>query len=171
MPEAADADHADFFTRPDVPVAQRRVCRDPGAQQRRDGGQLRFGMGYPQHVVFFDHDLLGIAAQSVARRVLGRAVIGQHHVVAVVFQPLSALFALLAAIDHAADAHQIADGVARDGVADRGHPTHNFMPRHAGIERSRPFRTRLVEIGVADAAVSDGDLYILWPRLAAGDGH
>ena len=91
--------------------------------------------------------------------------------VAVVFQPLSALFALLTAIDHTADAHQIADGVARDGVADRGHPTHNFMPRHAGIQRSRPFRTRLVEIGVADAAVSDGDLYILWPRLAAGDGH
>ena len=58
MPQAADADHADFFTRPDVPVAQRRVCRDPSAQQRRDGGQLRFGMGYPQHVAFIDHDLL-----------------------------------------------------------------------------------------------------------------
>jgi len=39
MPEAADADDADFFTRPDVPVAQRRVCRDPGAQQRRGVSQ------------------------------------------------------------------------------------------------------------------------------------
>lgn len=91
--------------------------------------------------------------------------------VAVVLQPLSALLALLAAIDHAADAHQIADGVARDSVADRGDPAHNFMPRHAGIERSRPFRSRLVEIGVADAAVGDGDLHILRPRFAAGDGH
>jgi hypothetical protein len=43
MPQAANADHADFFTRPDVPVAQRRVGRDPGAQQRRDGGQLLSG--------------------------------------------------------------------------------------------------------------------------------
>ena len=117
------------------------------------------------------NDLLGVTAERVAGRVLRRAVIGEHHTIAIVFQPVPALLALFTAVDHTADAHQIADGVARDSVADRGDPAHNFMPRHAGIERSRPFRSRLVEIGVADAAVSDGDLYILRPRVAAGDGH
>ena len=62
MPQSADANDADFLTRPDVPVAQRRVSRDARAQQRRDGGQLLFGMADAQHVALMNDDLLGVTA-------------------------------------------------------------------------------------------------------------
>jgi hypothetical protein len=38
--QPADADHADLLARPGLPVAQRRIGGDAGAQQRRDRGEL-----------------------------------------------------------------------------------------------------------------------------------
>ena len=91
--------------------------------------------------------------------------------VAVILQSLSALFALLTAIDHTADAHQIAHGVTGDPTAHGGHPADDFMARYAGIERSGPFGAGLMYIRVADAAIINGDLHIVRSRFAAGDGH
>ena len=87
--------------------------------------------------------------------------------VTVVLQPFSALLALFTAIHHTADAP---DRRRRNlnGIADRRHPANDFMARHAGIQRPGPFRSRLMEIGMADAAVCS-DLYILWAGFAAGD--
>lgn len=128
-------------------------------------------MGYAQHVALMNNDLLGVTAERVAGRILRRAVIGEHHMITVVFQPVPALLALFTAIDHTADAHQIANGVTGDAAAYGGHPADDFMTRHAGIERPCPLGARLVHIRVADAAIINGDLHIIRPRLAAGDGH
>ena len=106
--QAADADHADRVPRSHLPVAQRRVGGDARAQQRRDGGQLCLGVTDAQDVALVHHDLLGIPAERVARRVRRRPVVGADHVVAVVLQPRVAVLAALAAIDDAADADQIA---------------------------------------------------------------
>ena len=63
------------------------------------------------------HDALRIAAQRVAGRIRRGTVVGPDHVVAIVLQPLGAVVALLAAIDDAADADQIARLEARDVCA------------------------------------------------------
>ena len=91
--------------------------------------------------------------------------------VAIVFQPIPALLALFTAVDHTADAHQIAHGVTGDPTAHGGHPADDFMARYARIERSGPFGAGLMYIRVADAAIINGDLHIVRPRFAAGDGH
>lgn len=149
------------FSRPDVPVAQRRVRGDPRAEQRRHGGKLGFRMAHVQHVAFVHHNLLRITAESVSGRVCRGAVVGENHMVAVIFQPCFALFTLLTAVDHTADADQISHVESRDLIADGGHLADDFMSRHARIERTGPFRSRLMKVGVADAAVIDGDLHIV----------
>ena len=128
-------------------------------------------MADAQHIALMHNDLLGVTAERVAGRVLRRAVIGEHHTIAIVFQPVPALLALFTAVDHTADAHQIANGVAGDPAAYGGHPADDFMARHAGIERPCPLGAGLVYIRVADAAIINGDLHIVRPRFAAGDGH
>ena len=144
MSQPTDPDNAHFFARSDVPVAQRRVSGDTRAQQRCDGGQLLFRMAHAQHVALMDDDLLGIAPEGVAGGILRWAVVGEHHVIAVVFQTVLTLLARFTAIDHTADAHQIAHDKACDLVAYCGHPANDFMARHAGVERSGPFGSRLV---------------------------
>ena len=99
-----------FLPGPDLPVPQRRVGGDAGAQQRRDGGQVRFGMADLQHEALVDDDVLRVAAQRVAGRVRRRAVVGADEaVLAVLLQALVAGRAVPAAVDHAADADQVAD--------------------------------------------------------------
>jgi hypothetical protein len=83
--------------------------------------------------------------------------------VAVVFQSCLALFTLFTAVDHTADADQVAHVESRDLIADGGHLADDFMSRHARIERTGPFRSRLMKVGVADAAVIDGNLHIVGP--------
>lgn len=79
------------------------------------------------------HDLLRIAAEGMTGCVGGEAVVGAGHAVAIVLQPLVAFGAVLAAVDDAADAHQIARPVSGDMGTDRGHAADDLVPRHAGI--------------------------------------
>src|SRR3546814_14294999 len=95
------------------------------------------------------------------------AVVGADHVVAVVLQSLGALLALFAAVDDAADADEVADLEAGRLGAGRRHAADDLVPGHARILRARPFRTHLVDVGVAQAAVGDVDLHVVRPHGAA----
>ena len=121
MAEPANADDADLLARAGLPVAQRRIKRDAGAEQRRDRGELILGMADFQDEAGVDDDPLRIAAERVARRVRRRAVIGADKAdLAILLQPLRAGRAALARIDEAADA---------DRVADRDNPSPPRRPR------------------------------------------
>src|SRR5690606_11695680 len=78
---------------------------------------------------------------------------------------------VLAAIDDAADANQIARRKARDMLADSGDTADNFVPRHAGKQRASPFGAHLVNVGVAHAAEGNVDLHIMCTRRAPGNVH
>ena len=118
-----------------------------------------------------DHDGLRIAAQRMARRVGRRAVVGADHAVAVILQPFVAFGAMLAAVHDAADAHQVANLVGGDMAAHGGDAAHDLVPRHAGIQRARPFAAHLVQVGMADAAIDDLDPNVMGAHRAAGDLH
>ena len=89
--EPAEADDADRLARADVPVAQRRVGRDAGAQQRRDGRELLLVVADPAaRTIPVDHDRLRIAAVGVLAAE-GRAVVGADEaVLAVLLEPVAA---------------------------------------------------------------------------------
>lgn len=107
----------------------------------------------------------------MARFVRRRRVIGAGHVITVVFQPVFTLFAMFTTVDNAADTDQIARRMFFYLITNGYHTPHNFMTRHAGVNRPRPLGTDLVEIGMADATVSDFDFDIIRSRFTPGDIH
>ena len=115
--EAAHADHRDALAGPGAPVAQRRVGRDAGAQQR-SGGVERDAVGDAQDVVLVRDDLRAVAAVGVGS-VVRAAVVGRD--VALQAELLlagEAVLALAARVDEAPDADAVADRVLRDLRAD-----------------------------------------------------
>src|SRR3546814_20287806 len=111
-------------------------------------------MADAQHVSFGHDDLLGITSQRMAGRIRGYAVVGANHVIAVVFQPVLALIAMLAAIDDAAHAQQVPRLEARNLCPHRGPPPDNFVAWPPGLVRTPPLRTHPVKIRLAPPTVS-----------------
>jgi hypothetical protein len=123
-----------------------------------------------QYEAFLDHNLLGIAAHCMSRRILDRAVIGiDRAVVAILLQPMFARRAVATASDHAADTNRIPDFEPGHAAADGAHVTDDFMPGNAGPHCVAPFAARLMKIGMADAAISNIDLDIAGAGLATND--
>ena len=89
--------------------------------------------------------------------------------VAVVLQALIAIGTVLTAVDDAANTHQV-PGLELGYVGTNSrHSTHDFMARYSGIQRSRPFRSHLVKVGVTDTAEGNVDLYVMRTRTAPRD--
>ncbi len=129
-------------------------------------------MAHLDDELVLDRDRLRIAAERVARLVRGRAVIGAGEAVfAILFQTVVAGVAALAAVDHAADADRVSDGKAADGRADGADMADDFMAGHAGVLCAGPFGTHGVQVGMADAAIGDGNLHVVRSDVAAGDFH
>jgi hypothetical protein len=78
---------------------------------------------------------------------------------------------VLTAIDDATYPDEITDLETLYMRADSGYAAHNFVTRHARKLRPRPFRSHLMQIGMADAAIGNVDLNVMRPRVAAGDFH
>ncbi len=105
----------------------------------------------------------------MARFVRRRRVIGAGHVITVVFQPIFTLFAMFTTVDNAADTNQIARRIFFYLITNGYHAPYNFMARHAGINRPRPLGTDLVDIGMADATVSEFKFDIMRSQFTPGD--
>ena len=89
--EPAQADDGHVLAGAGLPVRERRVKRDPRAEQRRAGVQRQI-LRQAQHVVFVDYDVLRIAAHG-GHAVMIPSVIGQHHARAVLLDALPAMIA------------------------------------------------------------------------------
>ena len=105
----------------------------------------------------------GIAHVAVIRR--GKAVF------AIIFEAFLAGAAVVAGIDHAADADEIADLMTGDIWTNCGDAADDFMTGHAGIYGVFPFVFDLVDVGVADAAVENIDGDVDAGGLATVDFH
>ena len=114
MSQSAQTDNPDPGARSDLPVPQRRIGGDPGAQQRRGGIQGQRG-GNREDVVLVDHDAAAVAAVGrcavLADRVVGADVAAAG---AVLLDTRLAVLALAAGINEAAHAHPVADGELTD---------------------------------------------------------
>src|SRR5690606_14947323 len=129
VPEAAQTDHRDPGPRADVPVPQRRVGGDPGAQQRSRRVQ-RQAVGDAQDVVLVDDDGAAVAALG-GPTVAVHAVVGARHAAhAVLLVAGQAVPALAAGVDEAADADPVTDAVPGDLRTDRRHHTGDLVAGH-----------------------------------------
>ncbi len=163
--EPTDADDADFLAGPDLPVAQRRIGRDAGTEQRRDRGELFDRMTDLQHELLVDDDALRVAAERMTRRVFRTAVVGADEaVLAVLLETFIAGAAMLATADHATDADDIARCETGDVRTDGADATDDLVAGHTRIPRAGPLGTYRVQIGMTDAAERDVDLYVIRSR-------
>ncbi len=155
-----------FLPGPAPHLAQRRVGGDARAQQRRGGGRVEV-VRHAQHEGFVDHQLRGVAAVGDVARHAVLAVVGADEaVLAVLLEAFRAARAGAAGVDQTADADQLADLEARHLRANRGDAAHDFVARHHREDRVAPFVARLVQIGVADAAVQHVDLDVEFAQVA-----
>ncbi|PAV70940.1 hypothetical protein WR25_02188 [Diploscapter pachys] len=167
--EAAETDDADLLAGAHLPVMQRRIGGDAGAEQRRHGGKVLFVMADVENEILGHDDMVGIAAEGVAAHHLVRAVIGADEArrLAILLLAVVARGAMAAAVDHAADAGDVADLELRHVAADRGDATDDLVAGDAGVERPVPLAARGMEIGMADAAIEDVDRDVLGTGIAA----
>ena len=104
--QTAEADDTDLLALDVAPAPDRRVRRDPGAEQRRGSGRIEVG-GDAQHELLIDDDALGVAAEGDAAEVLIRCVVGEGRVGTELLDVLLAVAAGVVRIDQATDPHEI----------------------------------------------------------------
>ena len=104
-PEPAETDDADLLALGDAPVAQGRVRRDAGAEERRGAGEIEIRRD-AQDEALVDDDAVRVAAVGDAAEVLVGGVVGEGHVRAELLETGLALGAGAVGIDQAADARR-----------------------------------------------------------------
>ena len=124
-----------------------------------------------QHEIILDDDGLRIAAHRMARRIVGHPVIGADKaLLAILLQPFVARCAGLATVNHASYANDVPDAELADLIAHGSDMADDFMSRHAGIQRAVPFSAHLMQVGMANAAIGNGNGDIVRAHRAAFDG-
>jgi hypothetical protein len=78
VPKTTQTHDADLVPLADFPMAQRRVGRDPGAEQRRDFLERKF-LRDMESVVLVHDDVGGVAAEGGRFLVLFVTVVGPRH--------------------------------------------------------------------------------------------
>src|SRR3546814_10764150 len=106
-----------------------------------------------EHELIADHDRLRIAAQRVAGRIGGRGIVGADEARsgAILFKPLFARRACLAAIDHAADTDRFSHREIGHLVAHRADMADDLVAGNARVMRAAPFAAALMKVRMADA--------------------
>src|SRR5205085_352525 len=123
-------------------MAQRRVSRDPGAQQRRGRGEIEL-VGNAQDEILVDDDALRVAAVSDAAGMFVLAVVSEDRpVVAKLLEMLPAIVTGPAGIDHATDRGQLAFAEFFHVAPDFDDTSDDFVAGHARILGPAPLAAR-----------------------------
>ena len=166
--EAAKAHDADFLAGAGLPVAQRRVGGDAGAEKWGNGSKVEVG-GDGMGEALVDNVVVGVSAHGdgAVDAVLGgvgeRRALGAEVLFAAV-----ARSAVAAGINDDADGCYFAGLELCCGFASGDDAANDLMTGNHGIDGVAPFVASHVEIGVADSAVEDFNGDFSGARLAAG---
>ncbi len=170
VPEPAQTDDGHLLAGAGAPMAQRRVRRDAGAQQRR-GGVEPDALGNLEDEVLGHDDVGGIAALGELAVLPDAAVGPGEPLEAVLLLALAAARALATGVDQAADADAVADGMPGDLGADLGDDPGDLMAGDDGVGHRTPLTARVVDVGVADAAELDLDEDVVRAEVTTLDGR
>ena len=105
-------------------------------------------------------------------RLVSQSVVGGNKsVFAILLQSFITGGAVLTAVDHAAHAHGVTYLEACNRLANRGDVANDLMARYARVKGAFPLAAHLVKIGMANSAIRNIDLHIMWPGWAPPDGQ
>jgi hypothetical protein len=166
--QSAETDHANLLARGDAPMAQGRVGGDSGAEERRGSGEIEVGREM-QDKAFVHHDAIRVATRGDASEVRVREVVREGQLWAELLKASLALVTGPVGVDYTTDRHHIAGHELRNCGADFGDTADELMARDAGVDSGHdpaPLITDRMEIGVADTAEEDFDLYVVFSGIA-----
>lgn len=143
----------------------------PAQEEGRGSGEIELGRD-AQDKAFVHHYALRISTIGDASEVRVREVVREGHVPAELLKAGLALGAGPVGVDHAADRGDISGLVLGDCRAHLRDTADDLMAWDAGIDSGpdpAPLVTDLMEIGVADAAEENVNLYVAFCRIAPHD--
>jgi len=147
-------------------MAQRRVSCDSSAHQW-SGSRWIKTLRDPQHVTLVNNNLRRIASVGPGLGGLVEAVESERHTfLAEHLMTCPALRADAARIDNAAHPNKVTLAETSCARTMRCYPANNLVTRHEREVGSAPVIAHLVQVAMANAAVENLDLDIVWPRLA-----
>jgi hypothetical protein len=138
VPKASKTDHSHLLSFADVPLAHRRIRRDPGAKQWRGSGEIEV-CGDAKHKSLIHNNALGIAAVGYASKVFIRSVEGVSRIRAELFEACLAFGAGAIRINEAANSGEISGLEVQDSGADPGDAANNLVSSDTGIHRRHNF--------------------------------
>jgi len=152
-------------------MAHRRVGRDSSAEQRSGARRIQVRR-HTQHEMLIDDDAFGISAIRHAPEMLVRKVVGVRGIGAELFEPGAAFRAGAVGVDHAAHGGKIADLELLHRRADFGDAADDLVSGDAWVDRGKklsPLIADLVQIGMADPAVENVNLDVLFSWISSGN--
>src|SRR5688500_16863491 len=102
MAQPSETDHANFLSFGYAPVAHRRICRDPRAQQRCDTGEIQVVWNV-KHKPLVNDDAVGVTAEGDSSQMRVGKVVGESKVRAELFLTSFAFGTGAVGVDHAPD--------------------------------------------------------------------
>ena len=140
--------------------------------QSRGAQAARFKFEGAQHESLIHHDAFGISAIGDASEMFVRRIKSQDHIRTELLEACLALCTRSIRIHHAADRSDVARLELCDSRAYLGHTTDDFVARHNWINgghKLAPLISHGMNIGVADPAVENFDLHIVFFWIAPRD--
>src|SRR5205807_1965530 len=169
MSEPAQAYDSHLISWLAAEMAQRRVSCDPSAHQWSGFCWIKT-LRDPQHITLVNNNLPGIASLGPGLRGLVEAVESERHTFLTEhLMTCPALRADAARIDNAAHPNRVTLAETSCARTMRCYPANNLVARHEREVGSAPVIAHLVQVAMANAAVENLDLNIVWPRLAPLD--
>src|SRR5260370_27060 len=149
MSQSSQAEDSDFVPFAYVTVAQGRVRRNAGTQERSYTLQRQFRRNF-QGILFIHYDLSGVATVGGSFAIPLVAVVGGvHPFFTILFLAGLALWTFATGIDKATDTGEVTDFEFSDLITHLDHAADNFVSGHHGINRVAPFVAGLMDVGVA----------------------
>ena len=171
VPQPAEPDHAHLLPLARSPLAEGRVRRDPGAEERRRLGGVEVRRDLEREGLVADV-LLGVTAEGHAPRVLVGPVVGEHELVgAELLESVLAARAGPARVHETPDSREVAHLEAGDILPDARDPADDLVPGHDRVAREAPLVPGEVQVAVAHPAVEDVHLDVARQRLASREGE
>ncbi len=155
--ESAEADDADFFSGADVPVAERGVGGDSGAEERGDGGEVEVG-GDGVCEALVDDVVAGVAAHGdgAVDAIFGCVGEGGAFSAEMFFSAVTGR-AVAAGIDDDADCGNVSGLKLFGRVPSSDYTADDFVAGDHGVDGLTPLVAGHVEVGVADSAIENFD--------------
>src|SRR5208337_5426680 len=148
------------------------VSGDSGAKQRSGSGETEVGRDAQDEPLVYD-DAIGVATIGDTSEVFVRGVEGEDHVRAKLLEARTALGAGAVRVHHAADRGDVAGLELGHGGADLGDAPDDLMAGDARVGSGHvlaPLVADRMQIGVANPAEQDFELYIVFAWMSPRDG-